>query len=193
MRTIKKNSVQRLIGFEGFTKYGVRTEKAEFVLFAVEPTNISVLSAVNIEMKIHRLMLLLSMFPELELLALDSCECFDRNKAHLKKRLDTEENENIRSLLEADYDFLNEIQTEMASARQFLFAVRFRREKEESIFKLLNRIEKAIAEHGFSARRLGKSEIKRMLALYFGMSAAGDEIPDIEGENYLEMECESDV
>ncbi len=30
MRRIKKNSVQRLIGFEGFTKYGVRTEKAEF-------------------------------------------------------------------------------------------------------------------------------------------------------------------
>ena len=30
MRTIKKNSVQRLIGFEGFTKYGVRTEKVEF-------------------------------------------------------------------------------------------------------------------------------------------------------------------
>ena len=30
MRTIKKNSVQRLIGFEGFNKYGVRTEKAEF-------------------------------------------------------------------------------------------------------------------------------------------------------------------
>jgi len=163
------------------------------VFFAVEPTNISVLSAVNIEMKIHQLMLLLSMFPELELLALDSCECFDSNKAHLKKRLDTEENENIRRLLEADYDFLDEIQTEMASARQFLFAVRFRREKEESIFKLLNRIEKAIAEHGFSARRLGKSEIKRMLALYFGTSAAGEEIPDIEGENYLKMECVSDV
>ena len=193
MRRIRKNSVQRLIGFEGFAKYGVRTEKAELVFFAVEPTNISVLSAVNIEMKIHRLMLLLSMFPELELLALDSCECFDSNKAHLKKRLDTEENENIRRLLEADYDFLDEIQTEMASARQFLFAVRFRREKEESIFKLLNRIEKAIAEHGFSARRLRKSEIKRMLALYFGTSAVGDEIPDIEGENYLEMECESNV
>ena len=193
MRRIKKNSVQRLIGFEDFTKYGVRTEKAEFVFFAVEPTNISVLSAVNIEMKIHRLMLLLSMFPELELLALDSCECFDSNKAHLKKRLDTEENENIRRLLETDYNFLDEIQTEMASARQFLFAVRFRREKEESIFKLLNRIEKAIAEHGFSARRLGKSDIKRMIALYFGTSAEGEEIPDIEGENYLKMECENDV
>lgn len=193
MRRIKKSSVQPLIGFESFTKYGVRTDKAEFVFFAVEPTNISVLSAVNIEMKIHRLMLLLSMFPELELLALDSCECFDSNKAHLKKRLDTEENENIRRLLEADYDFLDEIQTEMASARQFLFAVRFRREKEESIFKLLNRIEKAIAEHGFSARRLGKSDIKRMLSLYFGTSAAGEDIPDIEGENYLEMECVSDV
>ena len=42
---------------------------------------------------------------------------------------------------------------EMSSARQFLFAVRFRKEKNESIFKLLNRIDKAIGEHGFSAKR----------------------------------------
>ena len=42
-------------------------------------------------------------------------------------------------------------------------------------------------EHGFVARRMTKSEIKRMLALYFGTSISGEEIPDIEGENYLEV------
>lgn len=41
----KKNSVQKLIGFENFTKYGVKTDKSEFVFFHVEPTNISVLCA----------------------------------------------------------------------------------------------------------------------------------------------------
>ena len=46
---IKKKSVQKLIGFERFTKHGVKTDRAEFALFAVEPINISVLSAVNIE------------------------------------------------------------------------------------------------------------------------------------------------
>ena len=48
----KKNSVQKLIGFERFTKYGVRTDKAEFAFFAVEPTNISVMSSASMP---HRL------------------------------------------------------------------------------------------------------------------------------------------
>ena len=34
----KRNSVQALIGLERFTRYGVKTEKAEVVLFAVEPS-----------------------------------------------------------------------------------------------------------------------------------------------------------
>ena len=41
----KKNSVQKLIGFEMFTKYGIRTNKAELAFFCAEPVNISVLSA----------------------------------------------------------------------------------------------------------------------------------------------------
>ena len=114
----KKNSVQRLIGFERFTKYGVQTDRYEFAFFGIEPTNISVLSATNIEAKIHHLTMLLSMIPDLELTALDS----------------------------ADFDFLDEIQTEMSSARQFVFCVRFRRENDEQIFKSVNRIEKFIAE-----------------------------------------------
>jgi hypothetical protein len=66
--------------------------------------------------------------------------------------------------------------------------VRFRREKDEQIFNTLNRVDKAICEHGFAVRRMGKREIKRMLALYFGTSISGEEIPDIEGENEFELE-----
>ena len=87
MKSKKKNSVQKLIGFEKFTKYGVKTDRSEFVFFHVEPTNISVLSAANIDVKIHHLMMLLSTIPDLEILALDSCECFDTNKVYVKKRL----------------------------------------------------------------------------------------------------------
>lgn len=35
---------------------------------------------------------------------------------------------------------------------------------------------------------MSKSDIKRMLALYFGTSITGDEIPDVEGENYFDKE-----
>lgn len=183
----KNNAVQSFIGFERFTRFGVKTEKTEIAFFSVEPTNISVLSAANIDTKIRYLMTLLSTVPDLEIIALDSCECFDSNKIYVKNRLQNEHNEGVRKLLQADYSFLDEIQSEMSSARQFMFAIRFRREKDEQIFNTINRVDKAISEHGFSARRMTKPEIKRMLALYFGTSISGEEITDIEGENYLEV------
>lgn len=189
----KKNGVQTLIGFERFTRYGVKTDKAELVMFAVEPTNISVLSAANIETKIRSLMLVLSVIPELEIIATDSAERFDDNKSYIKKRLLTEQNEAVRKLLKADYDFLDEIQLEMSSARLFMFAVRFRREKPEQVFNILNRVDKTLVEHGFSARRMSKEETKRMLALYFGTSITGDEIPDIEGENEFDLEARDEI
>ena len=34
-----------------------------------------------------------------------------------------------------------------------------------------------------------KTEAKRMIALYFGTSIIGDEIPDIEGENEFDLEA----
>lgn len=182
-----KNSVQSLISFERFTRFGVKTDKAEIAFFSVEPTNISVLSAANIDTKIRYLMTLLSTVPDLEIIALDSCECFDSNKIYVKERLETEENESVRKMLQADHSFLDEIQAEMSSARQFMFAIRFRREKDEQIFNIINRVDKAITEHGFATRRMSKSEIKRMLALYFGTSISGEEISDIEGEEYMEV------
>ncbi len=60
-----------------------------------------------------------------------------------------------------DFDFLDEIQVEMSSARQFVFALRFRREKDEQIFNIINRGDKAISEHGFSARRMSKIRDKK--------------------------------
>mgnify|MGYP000160018625 FL=1 len=89
--TKNKNGVQGLIGLERFTRFGVKNDKVELSFFSVEPTNISVLSAANIDVKIHHLMMLLSTIPDLEILALDSCECFDSNKNHLRKRLEKEQ------------------------------------------------------------------------------------------------------
>lgn len=72
-----KNSLQKLTSFETFTKYGVKTDRNEFVFYHVEPTNISVLPPEMIGNKVHDLAALLSVVPELEIMALDSCECFD--------------------------------------------------------------------------------------------------------------------
>lgn len=182
-----KKSTQNLFGLRTFGKYGLHTDKAGLAFFSVQPTNISVLSVETIDIKIHHLMMLLSMIPELEIICLDSCECFDGNKMHIKNRMRTEDNSQVRKLLEQDMVFLDDIQVEMSTARQFLFCIRFRDKKEEQIFQQINRAAKVISEHGFEVRRMGKSDVKRMLAIYLESSMHGEELPDVEGENYVEV------
>jgi len=164
----------------------MRTDKCEYAFFIVEPTNISVMSQTSIDTKIFHLRMLLSIVPDLEVVAMDNCECFDSNKLYVRRRLNTERNESVRKLLQADFNFLDEIQLEMSSARQFLFCVRFRKEKEEQVFHRINEIAKQIRNQGFVARNMDKGDIKHMLALYFGSSITGENIEDIEGDSYFD-------
>ena len=46
-----KNSVQEFIGIETFTKRGLKTKHGELVYFIISPTNISVLSNENIQLR----------------------------------------------------------------------------------------------------------------------------------------------
>ena len=82
-RKRKGRSVQELIGVKTFTKYGLMTQKGELLFYLVSPTNISVLSYANIEIKIRHLMMVLSSLPDIEITCTDSSECFDDNKAYL--------------------------------------------------------------------------------------------------------------
>ncbi len=63
-----KKSVQNLLGLQGFTAYGLKTAGGELVYFAIQPTNISVLSHANIEIKIQRLLMVLNSLPQLEVI-----------------------------------------------------------------------------------------------------------------------------
>ncbi len=186
----KGRSVQEMIGIKTFTKYGLLTSKGELLFYTVAPTNISVLSYTNIEIKIRHLMMVLSSLPDIEIACLDSAECFDENKAYLKTRLSTEKNEHIRRLLKQDTDMLDELQTEMATARQFLFIARLKGQKEKQVFDAANRIEKVISEQGFEVRRMRKPDVKRCLAIYFEASMNGESLPDTDGAQYFEVNDE---
>lgn len=184
----KKNSVQELIGIDTFSKRGLKTRNGELVFFSISPTNISVLSKENIQTKIWHLMMVLSAQPDIEITCLDSCERFDDNKSFMVERLEEEVNPRVRDCLERDIEHLDNIQIEMSTARQFMFVVRFKREKEEQIFNQINRVEKAIAEQGFEVKRMGKDDIKRFLAIYFGASMQGELIPDMDGKDCFDEE-----
>ncbi|MEY8575869.1 hypothetical protein AALD01_16165 [Oscillospiraceae bacterium 21-37] len=183
----KGRSTQELMGIQNFTRYGLATNRGELLFFLVSPTNISVLSHTNIEIKIRHLMMVLSAIPDIEITCTDSCECFDDNQAYLRGRLQEEGNPLVRQLLEQDREMLDRAQAEMATARQFLFISRCKGMKPDQVFQAVNRIEKVISEQGFEVRRMRKSDIKRFLAIYFDASMNGDQMPDTDGGQFFEV------
>ena len=178
-------SVQTLLGIKAFTDYGLQTNKGELLFFLVTPSNISVLSASAVEVKVRQLMLTLSSIPDLEIVCMDSSECFDENKAYLLRRREEEYNPRIKKLLGKDLAFLSEIQLEMATARQFMFVARCRNMNPMQVFNYANTVQKTISEQGFDAHRLQKGEIKRLLALYFDVSLRGECMPDVDGAQFF--------
>ncbi|MBR5681123.1 MAG: hypothetical protein IKX19_10770, partial [Clostridia bacterium] len=149
---MKKNEVstQDFLGIRAFSRNGLMTDgQGELVYFTVKPTNISVLSRATIAQKIHRLMQLLSAQPDIEIVCMDARENFDGNKLYLEERQENEPNRKIRELLDRDSRFLDDIQLQMSTAREFLMVARLRNETDEQSFANLNRIEKLINEQGF--------------------------------------------
>ena len=73
----------------------------------------------------------------------------------------------------------------MATARQFVLIYHCRDEKPEQVFDLINTIGRTIRDRGFEAHLMSKSEIKRFLALYFDASLSGEQMPDVDGEQYI--------
>ncbi len=65
---------------------------------------------------------------------------------------------------------------------------RLKGQKEKQTFDTVNRIEKVISEQGFEVRRMRKPDIKRFLALYFEASMNGEQMPDVDGEQFYELE-----
>lgn len=187
-KTRKRNkgkSVQDLLGIKTFTNHGLKVGKEELLFFNVQPTNISVLSHTNIEIKIRHLLMVLSAVPDIEISCTDSSECFDNNKSYLKNRIEDEKNSKVKNILEKDIDFLDSIQSETSTARQFMFIARCKSAKPEQVLQKANRIEKIISDQGFEVSRMNKNDIKRFLAIYFDASMNGDLIPDYDGEQYV--------
>ena len=98
----------------------------------------------------------------------------------------------MRKLLGKDIDFLDSIQIEMATARQFMFITRCRNMKPEQVFQTANRVERIISDQGFEVKRMKKADIKRFLALYFDASMNGEQMPDSDGEQFYDLDYEEE-
>ena len=155
----KKNmeSTRELMGTKEVTDYSVRTYRNdELVYFLIQPSNISVLSEESLSARIYGLMTVLKGITEIEMMCLNSRENFEDNKRYLKKRKEEETNPVVRKLLEKDTNYLDRMQVQMATAREFLLIIRLCNQKENEIFSYLNRIEKMLVEQGSNPREQRK-------------------------------------
>lgn len=182
----QQTSTRQLIGIREIKDYSLATyEHEELVYFIVKPSNISVLSEASVSARIYALMTVLKGIAEIEMLCLNSRENFEDNKRFLRSRMDQEENTVVRKLLEKDLSFLDRIQVQMATAREFLIMIRLKDEKEAEVFPYLSRIEKSLKEQGFSVKRADKEDIKRILAVYFEQNVTTEKFEDFDGDRWI--------
>lgn len=145
----------------------------------------SVLSETSISARVYSLMTVLKGMTEIEICCLNSRENFDGNKRFLNERIDVEENNTVRRLLQLDLNFLDRIQVQMATAREFLIIVRLKDEDKNEMFAYLNRIEKTLREQEFDVKRANNEDIKRILAVYFEQNVTTEKFEEFDGERWV--------
>jgi len=182
----QKLATRQLIGTKAVTDYSLQTyDHGELVFFIIKPSNISVLSEASLSARIYGLMTVLKGMTEIEMLCLNSRENFEDNKRFLRSRMEQEDNPTVRKLLQADLNFLDRIQVQMATAREFLIIIRLKDEKQSEVFPYLNRIEKTLREQGFSVKRAGNEDIKRLMAVYFEQNVTTEKFEEFDGERWV--------
>ena len=178
-------STRQLMGIEEIKDYCIATRMGNLVFFIIKPTNISVLPDSSISARIYALLNVVKGQAEIEMLALNSKESFERNKDFYRERLNQEELPAVRRLLEQDSKHLDRIQVLMASSREFYILVRLQGKKESDVFSYLSRIEKSIKDNGFTVRRAAEEDLKRMLGVYFEQNVTTERYEDHDGERWV--------
>ena len=179
-------STRQLMNTRRITEYSLETYHGdELVYFMIRPTNLSVLSESSVGARVYALMNVLKGVAEIEMLCLNSRENFEENKGFLRRRAEEERNPVIRQLLERDQIFLDRIQVQMATAREFLILIRLRNQKGKDVFSYLDRIEKPLKEQGFDSRRADEEDIKRILAVYYEQNVTSEKFEDFDGARWI--------
>ena len=181
----ERQSTRQLIGIDGISEYSLLTSHGELAFFSIKPTNISVLSDASVAARIYALMTVLKGQTEVEMLCINSRENFEENKHFLQARQEAEDVPQIRELLFQDAAHLDLIQIQMATAREFLIIVRLRKDKGSDAQSYLMTIEKSLKDQGFTVRRCGSEDIKRLLGVYYEQNVTTEKYEENDGDRWI--------
>lgn len=165
----------------------------EIVFFVIQPQNLSVMSQENIGAKIFSLTNVLKGLADMEMICLNSRDNFEDNKLFIKKRISEETDEVIINLLKKNLYHLDQIQTQTATSRLFLLAVRIKPNDQVETVALIHRIEKLIKLQNLQVEKANKEQIKNMLAVYFEQNVTSDQFEDYEGMRWYPNDIEESI
>lgn len=185
-RDKRRQSTRQLTGIEKITDDWISVPGTELVFYIIQPANLSVLPPDAVRAKIRALQNTLRTQAGIELLALNSRESFSQTCLFYHDRAREESNPAIRRLLEQDRVFLDEKQVQMTLAREFYLVVRLKHAKPDTAYPLLSAIETKFRDNGFTTRRAGKEDLKRLLAIYFEQNTTTERFEDYDGQRFLE-------
>jgi hypothetical protein len=88
--------------------------------------------------------------------------------------------------------FLDEKQAQTATAREFFIVLRQTVRKisgepsmvESGAEVQISRVEKSLSDQGFTVKRADKSDLKKLLAVYFEQNVTTDRFEDFDGERW---------
>lgn len=116
-------------------------------------------------------------------------ESYQDNRLYYRRRTEEEGNPAIRALLAQDRRHLDDVQTMMASSRQFCFVLR--RRKTDGAINLAT-VEQRLRDSGFTVRRVEGAELLELLAIYFEQDATHEAFDLVDGAHWLTAEMEEE-
>ena len=185
---MKRASVREKMGIDSISENGelIYADGSKAVFFKVEPANLSVLSAINIRTKILNLASLAKIMGMMDMYALDDRENYGENRRFIRERIDEEDNPYVRRILEEDEKFIRTIEADSSSARLFLVAFYVPKALEQKFFNQLNHFKQLAAQSLLRLTQLNKSDVKKVIAVYFKHDTTTENFPDFDGMEYYD-------
>lgn len=151
----------------------------------VSPVNLNVVSKGVIQTLVGNLAKAIGQIGTVEFLCVNSAQDYETNKRYLHRRMALEQNDTLREVDRMDIEFLDDIQVQMATSREFLIVLRFQaRESVQQVMTVLEKARKIMAESEFNVQIANKAQIKKILAIYFEQNIYANDMQNFDGEHF---------
>lgn len=188
-----KNNIRHLIGAASMEDCCLENfSGAKTAYLIIAPVNLNVLSKSMIQSMVLSLGKSVVEIGSSEFLCINSAQNYESNKHLLSQRILREQNDELKEIDRQDIAFLDDIQTRLATSREFLLALHFdAKENMPQVISALERARQIMIQNGMNVRVAEKRDLKRMLAIYFEQNIYEEEMQDFDGLRFspiLEMQ-----